>query len=223
MKKISTLSPFTLLGLLLSFFGPALLIFIFRSLAPEKLTNSFVTVRELSLFLMTGVLMLIIVKGEKLDLASIGLHNKHWGRSILWSLLMMIVFIAVVLGCLGVFSLIGISYGQGDGKSDQLSLWVLTLVMVRAGIVEEIFYRGYLMERLHSINTSWLVYFLFPAAVFGLLHYNQGIGGIIIAFVGGLVISWFYWKRRDLKANIMAHFMVDFIPNVLVPLIGGDN
>lgn len=222
MKKTSPISPFTLLGLLFAFVGPAILIFVFRSIAPEKLTDSFVIVRELSLFLITGVLILIIVKGEKLDLTSIGLHNKHWGKSILWSLLMMIVFIAVVLGCLGIFSLIGISYGQGDGKSDQLSFWVLTLVMVRAGIVEEVFYRGYLMERLHSINSHWLVYFLFPSIVFGLLHYNQGIGGVIIAFVGGMAISWFYWKRRDLKANIMAHFMVDFIPNVLIPLVSGD-
>jgi uncharacterized protein len=222
MKKTSAISSFTLLGLLLSFFGPALLVFLFRSLAPEKLTNSFVIVRELSLFIITGLLILLIIKGEKLDLSSIGLHNKHWGKSILWSFLMMIIFIAVVLGCLGLFSLIGISYGQGDGKSDQLSLWIVTLVMVRAGIVEEIFYRGYIMERLYSINGNWLVYFFFPAAIFGILHYNQGIGGVIIAFVGGLVISWFYWKKRDLKANIMAHFMVDFIPNVLIPLIGGE-
>ena len=54
------------------------------------------------------------------------------------------------------------------------------------------------------------------------MHYQQGIGGIIIATLGGLVMSCFYWKTRDLKAVMIAHFMVDFIPNVLIPLIGGD-
>jgi uncharacterized protein len=220
--KTQKISPHTIAGLLLAFFAPTLLLSLFRSIAPNPLTNSFVIVRELSLFLLTGILILIIIKGEKLDLESIGLHGRNWGKSLLWSFIMMVVFIAVVLGCLELFKLVGISYGQNDHAYDNVSLWVMTLVMIRAGVVEEIFYRGYSMERLYKISSSWIVYFLFPSALFGVLHYRQGIGGIIIAFVSGLIISFFYWKRRDLKANIIAHFMVDFIPNVLIPLIGGE-
>jgi membrane protease YdiL (CAAX protease family) len=221
--KTQNVSPYTFVGLLLAFFGPTLLLGFFRSIAPDSLTNSFVIVRELSLFLMAALLILIIVKGEKLDLESIGLHGRNWGKSIMWSFIMMVIFIAAVLGCLGFFKLVNISYGQNDHAYDHVSLWVMTLVMIRAGVVEEIFYRGYAMERLHKINSNWMVYFLFPSALFALMHYRQGIGGIIIAFVGGLVISFFYWKRRDLKANILAHFMVDFIPNVLIPLISGES
>jgi len=55
------------------------------------------------------------------------------------------------------------------------------------------------------------------------MHFRQGIGGVVIAMAGGLVLSFFYWKRRDLKANIIAHFLVDFIPNILIPLIAGDS
>ena len=135
----------------------------------------------------------------------------------------MIVFIAVVLGCLTLFKVAGISYGQSDGKYAHVSLWVMTFMMLRAGILEEIFYRGYIMERLYIINSNWLVYFLFPSVLFGLMHYQQGIGGIIIASAGGLVMSYFYWKKRDLKANILAHFMVDFVPNILIPLIAGNS
>jgi len=222
MKKSTPVSVYTILGLCFSFLIPFLVLLAFRSISPDPLTNSFVIIRELALFSILGILILIIFKGEKLNLASIGLHNRHWGKSILWSLLIMIVFIAVVLGCLTLFKVIGISYGQGDGKYNQVSLWVMSFMMLRAGIFEEIFYRGYVMERLYKINSNWLVFFLFPSLVFGVMHYQQGIGGIIIATLGGLVMSSFYWKTRDLKAVMIAHFMVDFIPNVLIPLIGAD-
>lgn len=222
MQEKYTISPYTILGLILAFLGGSLTVIVFRSIAPDPLTNLFVIVRELTLFLVAGILILIVIKGEKLNLESIGLHGRHWGKSILWSFALMIIFIAVVLGCLGLFKLVGISYGQGDNKYENISLWVMTLVMLRAGVVEEIFYRGFAMERLHKLSNHWAMYLLVPSLIFGLAHYSQGIGGIIIAFTGGLVMSYFYWKKRDLKMNIMAHFMVDFIPNVLIPLVGGD-
>jgi membrane protease YdiL (CAAX protease family) len=41
----------------------------------------------------------------------------------------------------------------------------------------------------------------------------------VIATAAGLLLAFFYLRTRDLKANIMAHFLVDFIPNVLAPLL----
>jgi len=129
------------------------------------------------------------------------------------------MFYIVVAGCLGIFQLIGISFGQEDGKYTNISSWVLTVVMLRAGVVEELFYRGYIMERLYKITNNRIIYLITPSIIFGLLHYRQGIGGIIIATATGLLFSYFYWRKRDLKINIMAHFLADFIPNVLIPMI----
>jgi len=129
------------------------------------------------------------------------------------------MFYIVVAGCLGIFQLTGISFGQEDGKYANISSWVLTVVMLRAGIVEELFYRGYIMERLYKITNNRIIYLITPSIIFGLLHYRQGIGGIIIATATGLLFSYFYWIKRDLKINIMAHFLADFIPNVLIPMI----
>ncbi|MBK7652279.1 MAG: CPBP family intramembrane metalloprotease [Flammeovirgaceae bacterium] len=84
-----------------------------------------------------------------------------------------------------------------------------------------VLYRGFIMERLGKMSDSWIIYLLIPSIIFGLLHYNQGIGGMIIATVSGMLFSAFYWKKRDLKINVMAHFMVDFIPNVLIPILVG--
>ncbi|MEO7046290.1 MAG: CPBP family intramembrane glutamic endopeptidase [Ferruginibacter sp.] len=220
---MSKISPFTIAGLFLAFFGPLLILIPFQIFAPGPLTNTVVIFRELLLFLMAGLLILLVIKGEKLDLNSIGLNNRHWGKSFLWSLVLLLLFFVVLIGCLGLFKLTGIKYGQGDHKYDKISLWVMTLMMLRAGIVEEVFYRGYIMERLNKISNKWPVYLLLPSIIFGLLHYKQGIGGIIIATASGILFSCFYWKKRDLKINIMAHFMADFIPNILIPVIMGNS
>jgi len=48
----------------------------------------------------------------------------------------------------------------------------------------------------------------------------QGPAGILIAFVLGEIRTLLYVKRRDLARNMITHFTVDFVPNVLLPLLG---
>lgn len=214
----------TLIGLILAFLGTPMVIFGFNYfLANGPLTDSLVVAREISIFLSTALLILIVLKGERLGLDSIGLHNRHWGKSILWGLLVLLICIAAGLICVGLLGLVGISYGDGteSRRYDDLSLVTMSLVVLRAGIVEEICYRGYIIERLEKLSGKWVVYVLLPAIIFGLLHYRQGPGGILISFVIGLVLAIFYLRTRDLKANIIGHFLVDFIPNVLAPLFEG--
>jgi CAAX protease family protein len=222
MEQSATRTPaITYLGLALALFGVPLLIFIFQSqAAPGPYTNQFVIAKELSIFALTGILLLLITKGEKLGLNSIGLHNRNWGKSILWGLLGMVIAIAALALLLFIFSKAGIKFGEGaeSARYKNVSLWVMTLMVLRAGIVEEICYRGYVIERLEKMTGNWIVYFLIPLILFGAFHYKQGIGGIIISFVAGAILAILYLKRRDLKANIITHFLVDFLPNVLFPL-----
>jgi uncharacterized protein len=223
MEQSTTRTPaITYLGLALALFGVPLLIFIFQStVAPGPYTNQFVITKELSIFALTGVLLLLITKGEKLGLDSIGLHNHNWGKSILWGLIGTVIAIAALALLLFIFPKVGIKFGEGSESTryKNVSLWVMTLMVLRAGIVEEICYRGYAIERLQKLTGNWIVYFLIPLILFGLFHYRQGVGGIIISFVAGAILAILYLKRRDLKANIITHFLVDFLPNVLVPLL----
>jgi uncharacterized protein len=59
---------------------------------------------------------------------------------------------------------------------------------------------------------------LIPLAIFALGHYRQGVAGIIIALLTGAVLTYAYVWKRDLVANMIAHFTVDFVPNILLPL-----
>ena len=219
MTNRRTVSPFTLLGLLVAGFGVSLVTMLFRLAAPDgQLTNAFVVARELSVFAVAGLLLLIVTRGEKLGLASIGLHGRHWGKSLLWSVLIYGLCMIAALAVIGICHVLEIKEHAGFKLYQHVSPWVMTLVMVRAGIVEEICYRGYLMERLEKINGHWAVTVLLPSVFFGLLHYTQGPRGMLIAFALGLVMALTYRKTRDLKANIIAHFLIDFISNVL-PLL----
>jgi uncharacterized protein len=228
MKKITDMNykipTITTVGLVLAFFGGPLILFVFNQMTEGlQLTNKLVLIREISLFLITGLLLVLVVKGEKLNLGSIGLHNKHWGKSLVLALLIMISSIALLAGILGIYHLLGISYGGGEQshRYENVSLVVMSIMMLRAGVIEEICYRGFIMERLEKYTGNRLIYLYIPTLIFGLFHYRQGIAGIVITTAAGLLLAFFYLKKRDLKANIIAHFGVDFIPNVIIPLIAG--
>jgi membrane protease YdiL (CAAX protease family) len=210
-------------GILLATFGVPLIILFFTQASPEgTYSSSFIMFRELAILAFTALFLAWILRVEREPLSSIGLHNRHWGRSILWGLGGMAVSFVVAALLLFIFSKVGIAFGQGAEakKFDTVSPLVILLMVVRAGIAEEVFYRGYLMERLARVRNHWVVYFILPLVLFALWHYRQGVGGIILSFCLGAVLAAMYWKKRDLKANIIAHFLVDFIPNVLVPLVG---
>lgn len=217
--------PLTWLGIALALLGVPVLIFISNQLIGERpLQNDWVLMRETAIFALTGLLLLLIVKGERLGLDSIGLHNRHWGKSLLWALIGLVASFAVGAATILLLQACGVSFGEGgeSARYENVSLWAITLMVLRAGVVEEICYRGYLMERLGSISKNPLLYFWLPLVLFALWHYRQGVGGIVISFTLGAVLAVMYWKKRDLKANIITHFLVDFIPNVLVALIAGN-
>jgi len=56
--------------------------------------------------------------------------------------------------------------------------------------------------------------------LFAGFHYRQGWPGVLLASAAGAVLTAFYLWKRDLVANIFGHFLVDFVPNVVLPLLG---
>ena len=97
----------------------------------------------------------------------------------------------------------------------KLPLWLITLIVLRAGVLEELFYRGYAIERLEALGLNRFWASIIPLLIFGVAHWTGGWANIVIALVLGAVLTLFYLWRRDLVANMIGHFMVDFIANVL--------
>src|SRR6266513_4955986 len=168
--------------------------------------------KETLLWVSAITLLFIIRRGERLPFSSIGLGTSRWWKSILWGLV-----IAVVSGVVGgvLATLTGYGHGPGSAAFEKLPLWLIALIVLRAGGVEELFYRGFAIERLQAVGLKPAWAAGIPLVIFALGHWTGGAANILIALVLGAILSAFYLWRRDLVANMIGHGTVDFIANVL--------
>lgn len=205
----------TWLGLFVSLLG----ILIIRSaagwIAPHPGPTA-VLLRELVTLGTAAGLLLLVRYWEKRPLTSIGIGTSALWKSLLWGLGLSVLCAAAALILAKLTD-----YGGGERAAafERLPLGVMTLVVFRAGIVEELFYRGYAMERLRDAGLKPAAAFLLPLLIFALAHYPGGWANILIALVLGGILAGFYAWRRDLTANIIAHTLVDFVANVLPRLV----
>jgi len=172
--------------------------------------------REGLMFASAVGLLLLVTLWEKLPLTSIGLGTTRWWKSILWSLPLTV---ACLLAAGALIYLTNYGHGKTAASFDQLPLWLVTVIVLRAGIVEELFYRGFAIERLQAMGLGRWAAALIPLVIFSVGHWTGGAANILIAFVLGAFLSLFYLWRRDLVANMFAHFLVDFLGNVMPRLL----
>jgi uncharacterized protein len=180
-------------------------------ISPTVTTQSDI-IRETLILATAAALLLYVRRVEGLSLQSVGLGTSVWWKSILWGLVTMVLCGAAAGLIVHVTHYTG---GARAHEMDNLPTWLITVIVFRAGFAEELFYRGFAIERLTAMGWSRAAAALFPLTIFSLLHYTGGPVNILLAFVLGGILAAFYLWRRDLVANIIAHFLVDFLANVL--------
>jgi len=210
----------TFAGLAIALFGAPAVVILFKLAGFTRADFGATIVRELIILTLVAILFWIIRSHEELPLSSIGLRPQKFVPTLLWSLAVMLMFGIGIAACLVFFPLIGLSYGSSSGPA--VPIGVSLLLYARAGIAEEIFYRGYAIERIAALTGNRAIAAAVPLLIFAGSHFSQGIAGILITFVIGAIATAIYLWKRNLVILIIAHFMVDFIPNVLLPLIFGD-
>ena len=206
----------TWIGLFVSLFAMLLIRQTILYFAPTVTTTSAI-VKETLLWVSAIVLLVIIRRGERLPFSSIGLGASRWWKSILWGLV-----IAVSCGVFGgvLAALTGYGHAPGSAAFAKLPLWLITLIVIRAGVVEELFYRGYAIERLQAVGLKPIWAAGIPLIIFAFGHWTGGAANILIALALGGILTGFYLWRRDLVANMIGHGLVDFVANVLPALFG---
>ena len=204
------------MGLFIALFGMLLVRQAVAWLHPGEATLGAVLVREAGMWLVGLSIIAIVRFGEGLPLSSIGLSGSRLLKSLLWGMLIAVIcFVAA-----GVFVTVTHFNGGKNAESlGKLPVWVITAVVFRAGIVEELCYRGYAIERLHALGLPRGFAAGIPLVIFGLGHWTGGVLNIAIALLLGAILALFYLWRRDLAANMIGHTLVDFIPNVLPKLL----
>lgn len=201
-------------GLAISLFAMVAIRQVFLFFVPEP-TFASAVLKEALIWLNAVALIVIIRRGEHLPLRSIGLGTARWWKSILWGFIIAIVSAVAVVA---LAHLTGYGHGPGSSAFEKLPLWLITAIVFRAGVVEELFYRGYAIERLQMIGFGRFWSVAIPLVIFSLGHWSGGAANILIAFAAGLILTGFYLWRRDLAANMIGHGLVDFVANVLPKL-----
>jgi uncharacterized protein len=204
----------TWVGLAIALFAMVVIRQVFVFFVPE-ITFTSTVLKEALIWVSALALIVIIRRGEHLPMRSIGLGTARWWKSTLWGFVLALVS-AVVVGVLAYVT----GYGNGPGSAafEKLPLWLITAIVLRAGVVEELFYRGYAIERLRMIGLGRFWSIAIPLVIFSLGHWSGGAANILIAFAAALILTAFYLWRRDLAANMIGHGLVDFVANVVPAL-----
>lgn len=91
----------------------------------------------------------------------------------------------------------------------------MVIMWINAGFIEELLWRGYLMNRLIDLQgkqtkLAWLIALVGSAVIFGIAHTYQGLIGIIHVGAIGFVFGLCYLAvGRNLWPLIFAHALID--------------
>src|SRR5262245_13602917 len=108
------------------------------------------------------------------------------------------------------FPWLGIGENQKIGVLLATPLWWRIISVVRAAVGEEVLFRGYAMERLEGLTGSRTVAAAVSCVVFAMAHVGPwGWGHLLIAGLGGAMLTTLYLWRRNLWVNIISHAIVD--------------
>ena len=168
--------------------------------------------REGVFWISTIVLIAFVIQVERRPLRSIGLQSFRW-ISILIGVggaAIMVAGMAVIY--LAVFPALSLSDTGQTTAILSTPLWFRIALITRAAIFEEIFFRGFMIERIgEMMGSKWIAAGLSLAA-FTFAHLGGwGWAHLIVAGFGGLVLTGLYLWRRDLLTNMIAHFLTDAI------------
>jgi membrane protease YdiL (CAAX protease family) len=106
------------------------------------------------------------------------------------------------------------------GNSTALVFFLL-ITWTEAAFIEEMFFRGYMLNRLIDITGSTplgiTIALLGNAILFGLGHTYQGLTGVLDTALAGFLLAMLYIiSRRNLWLTILTHGVIDTVGFVLL-------
>jgi|HubBroStandDraft_1064217.scaffolds.fasta_scaffold246726_1 membrane protease YdiL (CAAX protease family) len=205
----------TWVGLCISLFSLIAVSHLFHFFAPHP-GVALSLAREAAMFACAGLLLWIVRRRERVPLTSIGIGTSPLWKSLAWGVVMAV---ACVIPAALIAKYGGYTHSAASHIFDKLPVWLILLVVVRAGVVEEFFYRAYSIDRLERLGFGRIAASLIPLAIFAAAHSSGGLVNVLMALVLGTVFTAFYLWRRDLVSNIFGHFLIDFIANVIPAML----
>lgn len=183
-----------------------------RWIAPGNSIAALLT-REAVWWSYAAVVIAWLRYAEGLPLSSIGLRRPTW-KTFLFALLGAAALLAVFVIHFGVIVPVFHLNASAAGAERQLILrtpyWYRILLVLRAAVVEEILFRGYIIEKVRQLTGSPVLAIALSVATFTYAHLaGWGIVHLIPVFGGAMIFALLYVWRRDLPCNMFAHFVTD--------------
>jgi uncharacterized protein len=165
---------------------------------------------EILWWVLVAVIILYVTRAEHRPLASIGFRAPgaaDIGIAIV-AALAMIALIGVIFTV--VLPALHLSVTRQLNAARDTPMLFRVLQVTRAAVAEEITFRGYGYERIQEISGSRWLAAVSTWALFTIAHLNSwGWAQVIIAAAGGLILTVLYVWRRNLWANMLAHWLTD--------------
>jgi len=158
-----------------------------------------------------------VVFVERRPLTSIGFHRVRRGDVFA----ALAVAIAMVAGLAAIYYVVfPLIHFTEQSKMNQLlatPAWWRVISVVRAGVSEEVMFRGYGIERLDEVMRNRILAAVISGVLFAAAHMGPwGWGHVLLAGFGAVMLTVLYFWRGNLWANILAHTIVDGV-GVLAP------
>jgi uncharacterized protein len=183
-----------------------------RWLAPGD-SISALLIRELVWWLYAAGVLGWLRLVEGLPISSIGLHRPAWKG--LWYALaaaaaLLVVFVVHFAVIVPLFHLNAGTAGAERNLILARPYWYRVLMVLRAAVVEEILFRGYLIEKVRQLTGSSILAIAVSVAAFTYAHLaGWGLVHLIPVFGAGVIFALLYVWKRDLGSNMIAHFITD--------------
>lgn len=154
-----------------------------------------------------GFIVWTVLRKERLPLASIGLHAPRWSTIFVAALLWLVALQLLPILTVPLRDAGATAAPDSLRRLIALPVWFRVVVALTGGVVEEVLYRGYAIERLTTMTGNQWRAAAIATIAFAMAHIPAwGIRYALIAHLPfGVIATLCYLWRRDLLANILAH------------------
>jgi membrane protease YdiL (CAAX protease family) len=161
-------------------------------------------------WLIFGVVFLVLKRGKEnlSDVGFSGFTMANLGIGLGFLLVANVIF----LGLAQILEFFHLAVPEEIGSilprtNTERLFWVI--LSITAGICEETGFRGYVLTKLNLFLNNWYLTVALSSLCFGLGHFYQGMGGVILTGIYGLLFCLLFIWRKSLVPGILAHSLQD--------------
>lgn len=162
-------------------------------------------------WLAVAILLLYVAFVERRPFSSLGFHKPRILDIVLAIIAGILLVAGIVLIYSVVFPLLHLQMNAGEMKSLLATpFWYRFMLVTRAAVGEELLFRGYPIPRLSELCGSRWIAAVLSWVAFTYAHLSSwGAAQLIVAGYGGLLLTILFLWRRNLWANMLAHWIGD--------------